>query len=108
MSLKYLEKKQLVTRTPTIFEIGLFLAGLAVTIVGFYAIHKQYILDGYLSWGLLQGIFLWLIVLVLLIVAAIVENVKEELAVIIKELLSEIKLMRNETTLLKECIKRKR
>ncbi len=108
MGMKYHEKKQLVTRTPTIFEVGLFLAGLAVTIVGFYAIHKQYILDGYLSWGLLQGIFLWLILLVLLNLAAIVENVKEELAIIIKELLVEIKLMRSETILLKECIKRKR
>ncbi|MFA6888507.1 MAG: hypothetical protein WC254_03345 [Candidatus Woesearchaeota archaeon] len=108
MGIKYEEKKQLITRTPTLFEIGLFLAGIAVTAVGFYAIHKQYLLDGYLSWDLLQGIFLWLIVLVLLILAAIVENVKEELAVIIKELLNEIKLMRNETTLLKECIKRKR
>lgn len=108
MGLRYEEKTEKVTRTPTIFEVGLFLAGLAVTIVGFYAIHKQYILDGYLSWGLLQGIFLWLILLVLLILAAIVENVKEELAVIIKELLAEIKLMRNETSLLKECIKRKR
>jgi surface polysaccharide O-acyltransferase-like enzyme len=108
MGLKYEEKTEKIIRTPTLFEGGLFLAGIAVTIIGFYAIHKQYILDGYLSWGLLQGIFLWLLLLVLLILAAIVENVKEELGVIIKELLAEIKLMRKETSLLKECIKRKR
>ncbi len=107
MGIKYIENDGVI-RKLNLFEIGLFFAGLAVTIVGFYAIHKQYILDGYLSWELLQGIFLWLILLVLLILAAIVENVKEELAVIIKELLAEIKLMRKETTLLKECIKRKR
>lgn len=108
MGVQLQEKKQIVTRKLNAFEIGLFFTGLAVIVIGFYAIRKQYLLDGYLSWGLLQGIFLWLILLLLLIIAAIMENVKEELTIVIKEHILETKLLRQETSMLKECIKRKR
>lgn len=97
-----------VVRKLTFFEIGLSLVGIAVMFFGFYSLHKQYVIDGYLSWNMLQGTFLWLILLVLLILAAILENIKEELAVMIKEHIIETKLLRQETILLKDCIKRKR
>ena len=100
--------EETVVRKLTFFEIGLSFAGIAVMFVGFYAVHKQYLMDGYLSWGLLHAIFLWLILLVLLIVAAILENVKEELGVMIKEHILETKLLRQEAVMLKECVKRKR
>lgn len=108
MALRLEEQKQVLTRKLNVFEIGLFFTGCAVILVGFYAIHKQYVLDGYLSWNLLQGIFLWLILLVLLILAAILENIKEEGMIVIKEHILETKLLRQETSMLKECIKRKR
>ena len=108
MGIQIEEKNQVLYRRLNLFEIGLFFAGLAVMLVGFFLLRKQYLTDGYFSWGLLQGIFLWLLLIVAVIIAAILENVKEELAVVIKEHIAETKLLRQETTLLKECIKRKR
>ncbi|MBI5072285.1 hypothetical protein HZA99_00550, partial [Candidatus Woesearchaeota archaeon] len=61
-----------------------------------------------LSWNMLHATFLWLILLVLLIVAAVLENIKEELCIMIKEHILETKLLRKETVMLKECMKRKR
>lgn len=97
-----------VVRKLTFFEIGLSLAGIAVMFFGFYALHKQFLMDGYLSWNMFFGTFLWLILLVMLILAAILENVKEELGVMIKEHIIETKLLRQETVMLKECVRRKR
>ena len=108
MGVQIEEKNQVLYLRLNLFEIGLFFAGLALMIVGFFLLRKQYLADGYFSWGLLQGIFLWLILIVIVIIAAILENVKEELAVVIKEHITETKLLRQETTLLKDCIKRKR
>lgn len=108
MGVQIEEKNQVLYRRLNLFEIGLFFAGLAVMLVGFFLLRKQYLTDGYFSWGLLQGIFLWLILIVIVIIAAILENVKEELAVVIKEHIAETKLLRQETVLLKDCIKRKR
>ncbi|MEK6921877.1 MAG: hypothetical protein AABX82_08360, partial [Nanoarchaeota archaeon] len=82
MGIQIEEKNQILYRKLNLFEIGLFFAGLAVMLVGFFLLRKQYLTDGYFSWGLLQGIFLWLILIVAVILAAILENVKEELAVI--------------------------
>ncbi len=108
MGIQIEEKNQLLFRKLNLFEIGIFFSGLAVMIVGFLFLRKQYLIDGYFSWGLLQGILLWLILIALIIIAAILENVKEELAIVIKEHIAETKLLRQETSLLKECVKRKR
>ncbi len=108
MGIQIEEKSQVLYRKLNLFEIGLFFAGLAVIFVGFFLLYKQYVLDGYYSWGLLQGVFLWLILIVMIIIAALLENVKEEISVIIKEHIAETKLLRQETVLLKDCIKRKR
>jgi hypothetical protein len=108
MVVRYNEKDEKLTRKINLFEVVLLLVGLSVMLVGGYAIQKQYFLDGYLSWNLLQSIFLWLVLLVLLIIAAIMENVKEELSVIIREHIVETQLLREETTTLKEVVKRKR
>ncbi|MEK6921875.1 MAG: hypothetical protein AABX82_08350, partial [Nanoarchaeota archaeon] len=82
MGVQIEEKNQVLYRKLNLFEIGLFFAGLAVMLVGFFLLRKQYFTDGYFSWELLQGIFLWLILIVIVIIAAILENVKEELAVV--------------------------
>src|SRR3989338_7672128 len=79
MGVQIEEKSQVLYRKLNLFEIGLFFAGIAVIFVGFFLLYKQYILDGYYSWGLLQGVFLWLILIVIIIIAAILENVKEGL-----------------------------
>ncbi|PIN77178.1 hypothetical protein COV16_07125 [Candidatus Woesearchaeota archaeon CG10_big_fil_rev_8_21_14_0_10_34_8] len=109
MGYKFVENHEgRIERKINLFEIVLLLVGIAVIVVGAYAIHKQFLLDGYLSWGLLQGIFLWLILLVMLILAAIMENVKEELCIVIKEHIIETKLLREETSLMKDAVKRKK
>jgi cytochrome c oxidase subunit IV len=108
MSVRYNAKEERVSRKINLFEIVLLLVGLAVIFVGAFAIRKQFMLDGYLTWGLLQGIFLWLILLVLLIIAAIMENVKEELCIIICEHIEETKLLRDEARTLKDVVKRKK
>lgn len=102
------EKNQFCMRKLNFFEIVVFFAGLAVIIVGFFLMYRQYKFDGYVSATLLQSTFLWLILIVMLILASLLENVKEELAIIIREHITETKLLRQETILVKECIKRKR
>ncbi len=108
MGFLYTESSNSISRRISPFEVVLLIVGISVVIVGGYSIHKQYLFDGYLSWNLLQVIFLWLILLVLLILAAILENVKEELLIITREHITETKLIREETQALKDCIKRKR
>ena len=108
MGLQFEEKQQIIVRKLNAFEIGLFFAGLAVIFIGSFLLYEQYMLDGYLSWSFLQGIFLWLILIVMLIIAALLENVKEEVSIIIREHICETKLLRQETVLLRDCIKRKR
>lgn len=108
MSIELEEKNQILYRKLNLFEIVLFFAGLGVIVVGLFVLHKQYVLDGYFSWGLLHGVFLWLILIVIIIIAALLENVKEELSIVIKEHIAETKLLRQETMMLKDCIKRKR
>jgi uncharacterized membrane protein len=108
MGVKYDEKGEKLSRRINLFEVVLLVVGISVIFVGGFAIQKQFMLDGYLSWNLLQGIFLWLILLVLLILAAIMENVKEELCIIIREHIVETKLLREDTSMLRDVVKRKR
>ena len=60
---------------------------------GYGLMHKIIISTGVLNWGFIQGLFLWFIIIILMILVAVVENVKEELKIIIKEHAEEINLL---------------
>lgn len=90
-------------RRVNVFEIILLLVGLAIGIIGFITINNLYSAQGALSWQMLISVFLWLVLIVLLILAATMEDVKEELAIVIKEHIEETKVLRNiEHDMLKE------
>ncbi len=94
-------------RNPNVFEKILLIIGVLIVIIGYSFIHRVYVLDGYaLTWQLLQTMFLWLLLAVMLIMLAVNENVKEELRIIIEEHLQEIKLMREEIKATKKVARR--
>jgi uncharacterized membrane protein len=78
------------------FEVVLLVVGLCIGVVGFKIINMLYQMSGSeLSYDLFITIFLWLILIVLLILAATMEDVKEELAIVIREHISETRVLRN-------------
>ena len=69
-----MEKK----RRTSIFEKLLLVVGFLVLIMGYVFINKVFIAEGYkISWGFLQTIFLWLLMVIFIIVLAIGEDIKE-------------------------------
>lgn len=86
-------------RQPNVFEKILLLIGILIVIIGYSFIHKMYLSTGMnLTWDLLNVMFLWLILAVMLIQLAVNENVKEELKLVVQEHLEEIKLLRKDLT----------
>ncbi len=80
-----MEKK----RRTSIFEKLLLFVGFLVLIIGYFFINKVFIAEGYeLSWGFLQTVFLWLLMVIFIIVLAIGEDIKE--SILLKQL-DEIK-----------------
>ncbi len=78
------------------FEVVLLIVGLCIGVVGFKIINMLYMMSGSeMSYDLFITIFLWLILIVLLILAATMEDVKEELAIVIREHISETRVLRN-------------
>jgi uncharacterized membrane protein len=78
------------------FEVVLLVVGLCIGVVGFKIVNMLYQMSGSeLSYDLFITIFLWLILIVLLILAATMEDVKEELAIVIREHISETRVLRN-------------
>ncbi len=97
------------------FEIVLLVVGIGVGITGLWLIGSLYKSELVTSWGLFQTIFIWLSLIVLLILAATMEDVKEELAIVIREQVEETRLLReiskrqlDETKLLREDLARKK
>ncbi len=86
--------KIIADRKINFFEIVLLLVGLSVGIIGFIMINTQYQADHRVTWDLLQSVFLWLLLIVILILAATMEDVKESLAILLKENKEEIQLLR--------------
>lgn len=84
------------TRVPNVFERVLLIVGVVVILVGYGLIQKLLNIDGGLSWNFLIAVFLWLILIAVVILAAVNENVKEELKIVIENQLEEIKLLRKE------------
>ena len=80
-----MEKK----RHTSVFEKLLLVVGFLVLIIGYFFINRAFIEDNYkVSWGFLQTVFLWLLMVIFIILLAIGEDIKEG---ILLEQLDEIK-----------------
>ena len=90
VSLKKIDKN---IRNPNLFEKILLVLGIFFVMFGYAMIHKMVITSGMLNWSFVQGVFLWLIIVILIILVAVVENVKEELKIIIGKHGEEIRLL---------------
>jgi len=85
-----MEKK----RRTSIFEKLLLIVGFLVLIIGYFFINKVFVLEGYkVTWGFLQTVFLWLLMVIFIILLAIGEDIKEG---ILLEQLEEIKGLKEE------------
>ncbi|PIN86437.1 hypothetical protein COV19_04735 [Candidatus Woesearchaeota archaeon CG10_big_fil_rev_8_21_14_0_10_44_13] len=82
-------------RKPNTFEKILLVVGVAVLMVGYGLIHWQISLIGF-TIDIIMAIFLWLMLVALIIIAAANENIKEETKHIIELQLQEIRLLREE------------
>ena len=80
-----MEKK----RRTSIFEKLLLFVGLLILLIGYLFINRVFVEEGYkLSWGFLQTVFLWLLMVIFIILLAIGEDIKEG---ILLEQLDEIR-----------------
>ena len=81
-------------RRTSIFEKLLLVVGFLVLIMGYFFINKVFIAEDYkVSWGFLQTVFLWLLMVIFIILLAIGEDIKEG---ILLEQLDEIKQLKEE------------
>ena len=76
-------------RRTSIFEKLLLFVGLLILLIGYLFINRVFVEEGYkLSWGFLQTVFLWLLMVIFIILLAIGEDIKEG---ILLEQLDEIR-----------------
>ena len=79
-------------RKTSSFEKMLLIVGLLILVIGYMLISKAYVIEGsQLSWGFLQTIFLWLLMVIFIILLAIGEDIKEGILI---EQLEEIKSLK--------------
>ena len=79
-------------RHTSIFEKLLLIVGFLVLIIGYFFINSAFIADDYkVSWGFLQTVFLWLLMVIFIILLAIGEDIKEG---ILLEQLDEIRQLK--------------
>lgn len=83
-------------RRPNIFEGVLLIIGLVLIVLGYVVIYRVFITEGFLSWNLLQTLFLWILMILLVILAAVNENMKEELKIVIENQAEEMRLLRRD------------
>jgi len=89
----------------TFFEKLLLFVGAFVGIVGFYLINTIYMAENRLTWALIQSVFLWLLLILILVLTDSSETIKNELSVVIKDLTEETRLLKKEVELLREITK---
>ncbi|MBN2567056.1 hypothetical protein JXB02_03170 [Candidatus Woesearchaeota archaeon] len=82
-------------RKANVFELILLIVGVGIGILGFNLINGLYAEDQAMTWNLLQTVFLWLVLIVMVILAATMEDVKEELAIVIREHMEETRLLKD-------------
>ena len=81
-------------RRTSIFEKMLLVVGFLVLIIGYIFINKTFAYEGYkMSWGFLQTVFLWLLMVIFIILLAIGEDIKEG---ILLQQLDEIRGLKEE------------
>ena len=85
-----------IKRTPNVFEAILLVIGVSLIVLGYLAIHNMVIVEKALSWDMLQTTFMWLLMVLVIIVAAVNENMKEELKIVIQNQLEEMRLLRKD------------
>ena len=79
-------------RKTNFFEKMLLIVGMLVLVLGYILINKIYLIEGSrLSWGFLQTIFLWLLMVIFIIMLSIGEDIKEG---ILLQQLEEIKSLK--------------
>jgi Na+/melibiose symporter-like transporter len=79
-------------RKTSSFEKMLLIVGLLILVIGYMLIGKTYVIEGnHLSWGFLQTIFLWLLMVIFIILLAIGEDIKEGILI---QQLNEIKSLK--------------
>lgn len=84
-----MEKK----RRTSIFEKLLLAVGFLILIIGYFFINRVFVLEGYqVTWGFLQTVFLWLLMVIFIILLAIGEDIKEG---ILLEQLDEIRQLKD-------------
>lgn len=76
------------------FEKLLLPVGIGLTFFGFYLILLADKTNSLIGWSRLNSVFTWMMLLFIVIVTATTEDMKEELALIQKEHVTEIKLLR--------------
>ena len=80
-------------RHTSVFEKLLLIVGFLVLVIGYYFINRVFEAEGFqISWGFLQTVFLWLLMVIFIIMLAIGEDIKEG---ILLEQLEEIKDLKN-------------
>ena len=85
-----MEKK----RRTSIFEKLLLVVGFLVLVMGYVFINRVFAAENYnVSWGFLQTVFLWLLMVIFIIMLAIGEDIKEG---ILLQQLDEIKSLKEE------------
>ena len=76
-----MEKK----RRTSVFEKLLLIVGFLVLIIGYVFINRVFVAEDYqISWGFLQTVFLWLLMVIFIIILAIGEDIKE--GILLKQL----------------------
>ncbi|NTV23072.1 MAG: hypothetical protein HGA85_01695 [Nanoarchaeota archaeon] len=81
-------------RKINIFEKLLLPVGVGLTFFGLYLIILAQKSDTLTGWLKLAAVFTWMVLLFVVIVAATTEDMKEELGLIQREHVTEIKIMR--------------
>jgi len=82
-------------RDINLFEKILILAGFAVILFGYLLIQGPVVAEG-ITLNSLAVIFLWLILIVLIVTAAINENMKEELKIVAVNQSKEMRMLRED------------
>lgn len=91
----------------TLFEKMLLVTGIFVGIIGFWFINKVYYNQPGLTWQFLTSVFLWLMLIFLVILTDSNESVKEELSIIIREHITETRLLKEEVKALNKNLMKK-
>ena len=83
-------------RKPTVFEKLLLVVGIIVVIVGYGLIHKLVLIDNAMSWNMIITIFLWMLMILLIVITAVTENVKEEIGAVLNKEIAKIRILKQD------------